>query len=318
MTVMQKGQGIDNFFLNMFGFLYRKSDYFSDPQNSWSYVENNYKKYQKKFEERKEKEAKKKKKEQTSQPTQSSNSSQSATVKEITPEEYERKKRLEKERKEREDKEEDTDNSSSKETTSITKKEGKGKEGKEEKDENKLKEGTVRPDKGNGGHTDKYRWSQNDIKEISVIIPVPMETKGKDIKCNFDAKNFSLQIRENTPIINGEFDQLIKPDSLLWTLDEEKGEKFIMVTFEKFNNMSWWECFIKGDQPIDTTKINPEASKVSDIEDPEMKAQIEKLMFDTQQKAQGLPGSDELKNRDMMSNFMKAHPEMDFSKAKFG
>jgi len=49
-----------------------------------------------------------------------------------------------------------------------------------------------------------------------------------------------------------------------------------------------------------------------------MKAQIEKLMFDTQQKAQGLPGSDEMKNRDMMSNFMKAHPEMDFSKAKFG
>jgi len=261
----------------------------------------------------KKKKQKKKKKEQTSQSTTQPTSKESATVKEITPEEYERKKRLEKERKEREEKEED--NEDIKETTTVSKKEGKGKE---EKDENKLKEGTVRPDKGNGGHTDRYRWSQNDIKEISVIIPVPSDTKGKDIKCVYDAKNFSLQVKDNTPIINGEFDQLIKPDSLLWTVDEEKNEKFILVTFEKFNNMSWWECFIKGDQPIDTTKINPEASKVSDIEDPEMKAQIEKLMFDTQQKAQGLPGSDEMKNRDMMSNFMKAHPEMDFSKAKFG
>jgi len=305
MTVLQKSQGIDNFFFNMFGFLYRKSDYFADPQNSWSYIENNYKKYQKKYEDRKEKDLKKKKKEQDEKKTtqENHNIKQSATVKEITPEEYERKKRLEKERKERgDDKKEEKEDK---------------KEGKDDK-EDKLKEGTVRPDRGNGGHTDKYQWSQNDIKEISVKIPVPNDTKGKDIKCNYDAKTFSLQIRDNPPLINGEFDQLIKPDSLLWTVDEEKGQKVILVTFEKFNNMSWWECFIKGDQCIDTTKINPEASKVSDIEDPEMKAQIEKLMFDTQQKSMGLPGSDELKNRDMMANFMKAHPEMDFSKAKFG
>ena len=34
--------------------------------------------------------------------------------------------------------------------------------------------------------------------------------------------------------------------------------------------MKWWECAIKGDPVIDTQKINPEPSKLSDL-DPEMR-----------------------------------------------
>jgi hypothetical protein len=91
----------------------------------------------------------------------------------------------------------------------------------------------------------------------------------------------------------------------------------ITITFEKLDQMNWWEVLIKGEQPIDTTKINPEPSKLSDL-DGETRKTVEKMMFDQRQKAAGLPTSDELDKKRQFDSFMKSHPEMDFSKCKFG
>lgn len=80
--------------------------------------------------------------------------------------------------------------------------------------------------------------------------------------------------------------------------------------------MSWWKHFLKSEDEIDTQKVNPEPSKISDL-DGEMKSTVSKMMFDMNQKQKGLPTSEELEKKDKLKDFMKAHPELDFSKAKF-
>ncbi|RYE97531.1 MAG: hypothetical protein EOO41_03410 [Methanobacteriota archaeon] len=89
------------------------------------------------------------------------------------------------------------------------------------------------------------------------------------------------------------------------------------MVLAKDNTMEWWTSVAEGEPAIDVSLIEPENSKLNDL-DADTRTTVEKMMFDQRQKARGLPTADELQRQTMIEKFMKAHPELDFSKAKIG
>ncbi|CAM9090519.1 unnamed protein product [Ascophyllum nodosum] len=167
------------------------------------------------------------------------------------------------------------------------------------------------PPVGNGGKTDTYVWTQT-LQELSVSVAVPEGAKSREVVCDITKSRLRVGIKGQPLLVDGEMYNKVKVDDSFWTLEDGKE---ISIALQKENQMEWWKCVVKGDQEINTSKVQPENSKLGDL-DGETRKTVEKMMFDQRQKAQGLPTSDEMGKQEMLKKFMAQHPEMDFSRAK--
>eukprot|EP00392_Amoebophrya_sp_AT5.2_P002740 g2745.t1 len=167
------------------------------------------------------------------------------------------------------------------------------------------------PPVGNGGSNDKYTWTQT-LGTADMHISVKPGVKSRDLNVVIKQDKLKVAYKNGETIVDGELYGKVKTDDCTWLLVDGKT---VHISFEKVDQMKWWGTIVKGDAEIDTKKIVPENSKLSDL-DGETRQTVEKMMFDQRQKQMGLPTSDQQKQHDLLAKFKTAHPEMDFSKCK--
>lgn len=311
LNVAQQAGSIDNIMDAFFGFLQRKTDFFSadvDPKKPEKIILDSFNKHfkagQKKREEEKEKNR--------------------------AVDEHRRKKAEEQKKRDLEDYEQAKEKKEKKEATKFEEVPDDTPIGIQSENTAPKAEADVKADAkaktdaaddddddktpappGNGGVTSKYSWTQT-LGALEIMIPVRPGIRAKDVICDIGVDKLKVQVKGEEAIICGKMHAKCKPDDSIWSLIDNK---IVQVSIEKLDQMKWWSCVMEGDEEINTKKIVPENSKLSDL-DGETRQTVEKMMFDQRAKAAGLPTSDQQKQADMLEKFKAQHPEMDFSNCK--
>lgn len=300
-NIVREAGGYEGFFDTVFSFLKRKTDFFSDFKKAESVIANAGKKHLEEYarlaqvKKDKEQEEAKRREEREAKLKQAAEESKkipTPTKEDTSPV----------------GKKQEQPNPPNTPVTDHPPKDTKATEEKSDK---------VAPNSGNGSKTDRYMWTQT-LDEVQANVFLPAKTTKKEVEVRLELDRLYIGMRDKSQVfVDAAWCDKIHPDDSYWTIEDlESGGRAVQLTLSKFNQMGWWDCLVKGEPVIDTQKVSPEPSKLSDL-DGEMKSTVEKMMLDMRRKQAGLPSLEEEEKKNKLAEFMKAHPEMDFSNCKF-
>ncbi|XP_031452877.1 nudC domain-containing protein 3 [Phasianus colchicus] len=153
------------------------------------------------------------------------------------------------------------------------------------------------PDSYNGAVRENYAWSQ-DYSDLEIKVPVPKHiVKGKQVSVDISSSTIRVAVLEGSSqhvLMEGKLTHKINTESSLWSL--EPG-KCVLINLNKGDEY-WWNAILEGEEQIDIDKINKERSMAT--VDEEEHAVLDRLTFDYHQKLQGKPQSHELKVHEML------------------
>lgn len=166
------------------------------------------------------------------------------------------------------------------------------------------------PNAGNGADFPTYSWIQT-LSEVVVTVPVPAGTRGAGAAVSISKDRVEIGLKGQPPILAGALEAPVRPEDCFWSVVDGKA---VEVTLTKADGMRWWAAVVTGEPALDVTKVEPENSKLGDL-DAETRATVEKMMWDQRQRATGGLTSDQAAKAAAVEKFKAAHPELDFSSA---
>jgi hypothetical protein len=128
-----------------------------------------------------------------------------------------------------------------------------------------------------------YKWIQS-LGDVDIVVPVTKGTRGRDLAVSITKKKLSVGLKGQEPIMAGDLCQDIKVDESTWTLGTHRtcgnhilsrlnvgdhrieDQQEVQIHLEKVNTQQWWANVLTHHPKLDTTKIQPENSKLSDLD----------------------------------------------------